>query len=81
MLKLRSAVAERDTALIEQLAHSLKGGSSQLGATFFASLCSEIIASATEEDLENLDAKFEQAAVEHCAVLAGLDKALQNMAA
>ena len=81
MLKLRSAVAERDTALIEQLAHSLKGGSSQLGATFFASLCSEIIASATGEDLENLDAKFEQAAVEHCAVLAGLDKALQNMAA
>ncbi|MDH3532118.1 MAG: response regulator [Gammaproteobacteria bacterium] len=81
MLQLRAAVADRDLQLVEQLAHSLKGGSSQLGAMLLATICDEIIVSAKHDDLDRLDAQFEMAATEHCAVLAALDKTLQNIAA
>jgi CheY-like chemotaxis protein/HPt (histidine-containing phosphotransfer) domain-containing protein/HAMP domain-containing protein len=81
MLQLRNAIAERDTKLVEQLAHCLKGGSGQLGATLLATICDEMIFSAKHSDLQRLEAQFDMAATEHCAVLAGLDKTLQNLAA
>jgi len=81
MLRLRSAVADHDVRRVEQLAHSLKGGSSQLGATLLATLCDDMIASARHNEPEQLIAQFERAAIEHCAVLSGLDRALQNIAA
>jgi len=81
MLRLRAAVEVNDVELVEQLAHSLKGGSGQLGATLLSTLCDDMISSARENDTDKLITQFERAVVEHCAVLAGLDKALQNMAA
>lgn len=81
ILQLRNAVAEQDTKLVEQLAHCLKGGSGQMGATLLATICDEIIFSAKHSDLQRLEAQFDMAATEHCAVLAGLDKTLQNLAA
>jgi CheY-like chemotaxis protein/signal transduction histidine kinase/HPt (histidine-containing phosphotransfer) domain-containing protein len=81
MLQLRSAVADADTELVEQLAHSLKGGSGQLGATLFASLCEDMISSIRANDLDGLTVQFERAAIEHSAVLSGLDQELQNIAA
>ncbi|MDH3373489.1 MAG: response regulator [Gammaproteobacteria bacterium] len=81
MLQLRSAVADNNSQLVAQLAHSLKGASGQLGATLLASLCADMIVSAAQNDMGKLEAQFERVAVEHCAVLAGLEKALQNMAA
>jgi len=81
MLQLRAAVAERDMELVEQLAHSLKGGSGQLGAVLLTSLCDDMISSARANDAEALAAHSERAAVEHCAVLSALDEELQNIAA
>ena len=81
MLQLRAAAAEGDMGLVEHLAHSLKGGSSQLGAVLLSILCDEMIASAKDNDQKTLLIQVQRAAVEHAAVLAGLDRELQTIAA
>jgi len=81
MLQLRAALADGDMDIVENLAHSLKGGSSQLGALHLAALCEEIAKSAKANELEALVAQIERAAIEHCSVLAGLDLELQRVAA
>jgi len=81
MLQLRVAVDDGDAALIEQAAHSIKGASSQIGAVLLAAICDELIVSANGGDLKNSHALCERAAIEHSAVISGLDKELQTIAA
>jgi CheY-like chemotaxis protein len=81
MLQLRSAVAEGNCEDIELIAHSLKGSSGQIGATLLATLCEYLIANAKQNILSNAMSLCEQIAVEHAAVVSGLDKELQRMAA
>ena len=81
MLQLRSAVAEGDCKNIELIAHSLMGSSGQIGATLLASLCEGLISSAKQNDLSNAKSLCERVAIEHAAVISGLDKELQRMAA
>ena len=81
MLQLRSAVAESDSENIELIAHSLKGSSGQIGAVLLASLCEYLISNAKQNDLGDSVSLFERAAVEHAAVISGLNKELQRMAA
>ena len=81
MLQLRTAVLDGSLELVESIAHSLKGGSGQLGAAFLASLCEEMIRTAKDGDEERLLALLERAAMEHSAVLSALDIELQTDAA
>lgn len=81
MLRLRSAVAEGDRQSIELIAHSLKGSSGQVGAVLLASLCEHLISSAKRNDQIETQTLFERTAIEHGAVIAGLDKELQRIAA
>ena len=81
MLQLRTAVTDGNMSLIEKIAHSLKGGSGQLGAAFLASLCEEMIRAAKDSDKERLHALLERAAMEHSAVLSALDIEIQTDAA
>lgn len=81
MLQLRSAVGECNLDIVEKIAHSLKGGSGQLGAAFLATLCEEMIRSAKEKDHERLAALLERAAMEHSAVLSALEVEMQSDAA
>ncbi|MDH5502081.1 MAG: response regulator, partial [Gammaproteobacteria bacterium] len=68
-LQMRAAIADRNTELIGELAHSLKGCSGQVGAVLLAALCEDMIASANENDFETLTTKSEMVAIEHCAAL------------
>ena len=81
VLQLRAAVADGDMELVEKIAHSLKGGSGQLGAAFLASLCEEMIRATKDGDKERLDALLEKAAMEHSTVLSALDIEIQTDAA
>ena len=81
MLQLRTAVADGNMSLIEKIAHSLKGGSGQIGAAFLASLCEEMIRATMDADEERLGALLERAAMEHSAVLSALDIEIQTDAA
>ncbi len=81
VLQLRSAVAAGDCENIELIAHSLKGSSGQIGATLLALLCERLISSAKENDLGDARSLCERTAIEHAAVISGLDKELQRMAA
>lgn len=81
MLQLRTAIADDSMDLIEKIAHSLKGGSGQIGAAFLASLCEEMIRATKEADKERLVALLERAAMEHSAVLSALDLEIQTDAA
>ena len=55
--------------------------SGQIGATLLASLCEFLISNAKQNDLSNALSLCERAAVEHAAVISGLDKELRRMAA
>ena len=81
MVQLRSAVTDGDRKAIRHVAHSLKGARMQIGATLLASLCERLVADARENDLRNARVLFEQAAIEHFAVLDALDKEVQSVAA
>jgi|GEM_PF-2671963 len=81
MLQLRSAIAEGDCKNVELIAHSLKGSSGQIGATLLATLCECLISGAKQDDLSEAIPLCERAATEHAAVLFGLDRELQRMAA
>ncbi|MDH3747530.1 MAG: response regulator [Gammaproteobacteria bacterium] len=81
ILQLRNAVQDGDVKLIEQASHSVKGASSQIGATLLAGICDELIASVNDGDLANSHALCEQIAIEHSAVITALEKELQSFAA
>ena len=81
MLKLRSAVAEHDSDAIRHIAHSLKGASAQIGAKLLASLCESLVSSGKNDDFDNARILFEQAAIEHAAVINALDEVNQSAVA
>ena len=81
ILQLRSAVQDGEAVLIEQAAHSVKGASSQIGATSLAATCDDLITSVKGGDLSNSHALCEQIAIEHSEVMTALEKELQLIAA
>ncbi|MBT8079927.1 MAG: response regulator [Gammaproteobacteria bacterium] len=81
MVQLRTAVTDESMDLVEAIAHSLKGGSGQIGAAFLATLCEKMITAAKDADIERLEALLERAAMEHSAVLSALDIEIQTDAA
>ncbi len=81
ILQLRAAIADRDVAQIEVIAHSLKGCSGQMGAILLATLCEQILTAAKNNDLDAAPSLCERAAVEHSALIIALDKEMQRIAA
>jgi CheY-like chemotaxis protein len=81
MVQLRSALSEDNADAVGHIAHSLKGASSQIGATLLALLCEQLVAAARNDNLSNAPTLVEQAAIEHFAVIHALDKEVQSTAA
>ena len=81
MLQLRSACEDRDAAVIEQAAHSMKGASSQVGAIILAGICSELINCAGKGENDQYPVLCERIAIEHTSVIAALNKEMQAVAA
>jgi signal transduction histidine kinase/CheY-like chemotaxis protein len=81
LVQLRSAISEGDADAVGHIAHSLKGASSQIGATLLASLCEHLVSAARNDNLRNASTLVEQAAIEHFAVIDALDKEVQSAAA
>ena len=78
---MRSAVQDAEAVLIEQAAHSVKGASSQIGATSLAATCDDLISAVKGGSLDKSHALCEQIAIEHSEVMIALEKELQSIAA
>ncbi len=76
LLRLRAAISDGDSDVIDQIAHALKRSSSQVCLKYFSAICAELIAASSLGKLENLVPIFERRTIEHAAVISGLDKEL-----
>jgi len=70
--QLKAAISERDTALIGELGHSLKGASSNICAVPLADIYKDIEAAGREGSLDGVDEMLEKALAEFQNVKAAL---------
>lgn len=73
LLRLRAAISDGDSDVIDQIAHALKRSSSQVCVKYCSAICAELIAAGS---LGNLVPIFERLTIEHAVAISGLDKEL-----
>jgi HPt (histidine-containing phosphotransfer) domain-containing protein len=81
MNRLRTGLAESDSAKVAQAAHSMSGGAGGLGAVGLASICSGIERQARTGDLTGLEAEVNQIADQLPGLEVRLGKLVRKLAA
>jgi len=79
MAEIRDALSAPDAHLLEQLAHRLKGSSSNLGATFLAQSAGELEIMARARDLRSARLQFDTVKTEVRKLLVELDSILRKV--
>jgi CheY-like chemotaxis protein len=78
LVALQEAVAQGDAGRVEEVAHGLKGGSAQLGATRMAGLCAALQEAAGAHDLSEAAAQVAELQSEFVRVRAALQAMLSE---
>jgi CheY-like chemotaxis protein len=78
LVALREAVVQGDAGRVEEVAHGLKGGSAQLGATRMAGLCAALQEAAGAHDLSRAAAQVAELQSEFVRVRAALQAMLSE---
>jgi HPt (histidine-containing phosphotransfer) domain-containing protein len=79
LVALREAVAQGDAGRVEEVAHGLKGSSSQLGATRMVGLCAALQEAASAHDLSAAAAQVADLTSEFVRVRAALQAVLSEV--
>ena len=79
--KIHSAIVENECELLSQIAHKLKSGSANVGASQMAKICALLEAAGRSKDLSGADALLAKMEVEYREVCRELNDLIPNRAA